>query len=224
MSDRTLSPSTPSDDEPTLGLRPAMARTDVEPSALPTPSAPASTGRVRAAGAGVALGAAGYGVTVLVHGSHGFVVDLVGTFFQLGLFGLLTVMVTTAATGTGRGARALLKVELGLLTVATVQSLLTLPAGGGQWSTAAQVLDPFWPLSMLGMAVVGVKVAVAGRWRGVLRGWPAVAESWILVVLPVGIVLGDGAADIVGGAHFVLGYGVLGLLLLARPTLTGPRA
>ena len=46
------------------------------------------------------------------------------------------------------------------------------------------VLDVFWPLSMLGMFVIGVKIAFAGRWTGAARIWPLVAESWAVVSVP----------------------------------------
>jgi hypothetical protein len=147
-------------------------------------------------------------------------IDLTGVFFQLGVFCLLGAMWWTRATGTTRLARTMIVVEAVVLGVATVQSLLTLPSTGGEWSAAAQALDPFWPLSMLGMAVLGVKVAVAGRWRGALRAWPVVAETWIFVALPAGALLGPVIGGYVGGGHFIVGYGVLGLLLALRPDLT----
>ena len=146
-------------------------------------------------------------------------IDLFGVFFQLGVFCLLAAMWRTWATGTSRLARAMIAVESVVLGVATVQSLLTLPAMGGEWSAAATALDPFWPLSMLGMAILGVKVAVAGRWRGALRAWPVVAETWIFVALPAMALLGPAVGSVVAGGHFVVGYGVLGLLLAVRPDL-----
>ena len=156
-----------------------------------SPGARAGTGRLRLLGAGLAAGAAIFGVAFIVYGSPEagfgrFMIDLTGVFFQLGVFCLLAAMWWTRATGTTRLARTMILVESVVLGVATVQSLLTLPAMGGEWSTAAQVLDPFWPLSMLGMAVLGVKVAVAGRWRGALRAWPVVAETWISWPCPRG--------------------------------------
>ena len=42
---------------------------------------------------------------------------------QLGLFGLLTVMLRTAATGTSRVARAMIRFEFGLLSLATFWSV-----------------------------------------------------------------------------------------------------
>jgi hypothetical protein len=72
---------------------------------------------------------------------------------------------------------------------------------------------------MLGMAIIGIKVAVAGRWRGALRAWPVVAETRIFVTLPAGA-LGPVVGGYVAGGHFIAGYGVLGLLLALRPDLT----
>jgi hypothetical protein len=33
-------------------------------------------------------------------------------------------------------------------------------------------LDAFWPLSMLGMFFLGIRIAIAGRWTGAARWWP----------------------------------------------------
>ena len=39
----------------------------------------------------------------------------------------------------------------------------------------------FWPISMLGMFLIGIRIAIAGRWKGLSRFWPMVAESWAVV-------------------------------------------
>jgi len=198
------------------------ARTDVAPHPVAPPPT-ASSRPLRLLGLGLAAGAVTYGIAFMAQGAAAqegsFLIDATGLVFQLGVFCLLAAMWRTRATGTTRPARAMLVVESVILGIATVQSAFTLPATGGEWGTVATVLDPFWPLSMLGMAVIGVKVAVAGRWRGALRAWPVVAETWIFVALGSMALLGDRGA-IVAGAHFVLGYGVLGLLLAVRPDLT----
>ena len=54
-------------------------------------------------------------------------------------------------------------------------------------------LDVFWPLSMLGMAAIGIRIAIAGRWTGAARFWPLVAESWAPVCVPVAALPGDRA-------------------------------
>jgi hypothetical protein len=70
---------------------------------------------------------------------------------------------------------------------------------------------------MLGMLFIGIRVAVAGRWTGVTRFWPLVAESWAAVVLPINGILGGAVAQYVAAAHLIVGYTVLGVLV-ARKT------
>ena len=56
-------------------------------------------------------------------------------------------------------------------------------------------LDLFWPLSMLGMFLIGIRIAVAGRWTGLTRYWPVVAESWAVVTIPAMGIFGETAAS-----------------------------
>jgi len=214
---------------------PARARTDA-PAPAPAVDAvdqeprPGSTeladerahhGTLRWLGAGLTVGAAIYGMCWLLLGNAeaGFAIDLTGIALQLGVFCLLAALWITRGTGTGRFGRGLLVVEAVILAVATVQSAFAASAGGGEWGTVATVLDPSWPLSMLGMVVVGITVAVVGRWRGILRVWAPIAGSWLLVgaaSTPLGPVVGF----LVAGSHFLVGYAVLGVLLALRPDLT----
>lgn len=150
--------------------------------------------------------------------------DLSALPFQIGLFTLVALQLRTRATGTSRAAVGMLKGERVLLTLATAWTVLHGAVPAFRDDAWLAVLDLFWPLSMLGMAIIGVKIAVAGRWRGAVRAWPAVAESWAVVNVPVFGALGPGrAADLVSGSHVLLGYCTLGLLLLLRPELTGAR-
>nr|BFE78184.1 hypothetical protein GCM10020093_007850 [Planobispora longispora] len=149
--------------------------------------------------------------------------DLTGLAFQLGVFALLAVQIRTRATGVSRASRIMLKVELVLLGLAGVWSLLhgLLPEPA-QDHAALSALDAFWPLSMLGMMIIGVKLAVAGRWRA-LRWWPLIAESWAVVTVPTFAVFGDDVSRWVGGGHLLIGYATLGVLLALRPGLVLPR-
>jgi hypothetical protein len=150
------------------------------------------------------------------------ITDVTGGLFQLGVFALLAIQVRTRATGLTRVARGMLVVEHVLLALATLWSFLhAVPALRD--STVLVVLDVFWPLSMLGMAIIGVKILFAGRWKGAARVWPTVAESWAVVTVPVFGIFGSPIADYVGGAHLVIGYMTLGVLLMLRPQLTGAR-
>ena len=149
--------------------------------------------------------------------------DLTGFAFQVGVMCLVVLQLRTAATGLGRGARVMLRVEQVLLSLAMLWSLLHGLVPSIRDAGWLVVLDVFWPLSMLGMFVIAIKIAVAGRWRGPARWWPLVAESWAVVSVPA---LGIGGATVgqyVGASHLIVGYVALGLLLMARPHLVGAR-
>jgi hypothetical protein len=141
--------------------------------------------------------------------------------FQLGLFALLRVQLRTRATGVSRTAVAMLRVEHVLLALAAVWSLVHGAVPAWRDTTWLAVLDVFWPLSMLGMFVIGIKIAFAGRWRGLGRFWPLVAETWAVVVIPSMIIFGQGTiVDVIGALHLVIGYAGLGLLLALKPEVT----
>ena len=78
------------------------------------------------------------------------------------------------------------------------------------------LLDAFWPFSMLGMFLIGIRIAVAGRWRGASRYWPMVAESWAVVVIPTLGAFGYTAATVVSCVHLLVGYTVLGVLVSGK--------
>jgi hypothetical protein len=78
------------------------------------------------------------------------------------------------------------------------------------------MLDLCWPLSMLGMFLIGVRIAVAGRWTGLSRWWPMVAESWAVVTVPALGIGGPGVARVVGALHLLVGYAVLGLVVARK--------
>jgi hypothetical protein len=147
--------------------------------------------------------------------------DLTGLAFQLGVFCLLAIQFKTRATGK---SLILLKVEAVILGIASVWSLLhgvlPDPHQDAAWLVP---LDICWPLSMLGMAVIAVKIAFAARWRGVLRWWPLIAESWAIVTVPSMVIFGDQASRWIGGTHLLIGYATLGVLLALKPHLVTPK-
>ena len=147
--------------------------------------------------------------------------DLGALPFQISLFMLVTTQLKTLATGTSKVARGMLRVEYGLLSLATLWTVLHGLVPSFRDDAWLAVLDLFWPLSMLGMFIIGVKIAVAGRWRGAARVWPLVAESWAVVTVPTMAVFGALAGQVVGVGHLVVGYATLGLILAFRPHLTG---
>jgi hypothetical protein len=211
---------------PALDERPRDART--------TPDGPAiQTGvdhrtKTRLAGCAMTVGALAWSVTTVLFPWHESernfrITDLTGLAFQLGVMALITVMMRTQAVGTSRKARVALRVELVLLSLASTWSLLHAIVPDTVDSSPLAILDVFWPLSMLGMFVIGVKLAATGRWRGALRWWPLIAESWAVVTIPSIGILGQSAGDWVGASHLLVGYCVVGLLLALRPELTEAR-
>ncbi len=216
---------------------PARVRTDVQYGAKTRkPAVETATGRlgieprtVRRLGIALTTGALAWAASIYVfttdpHGVPGRIGDLTGLLFQLGVFSLLAVQYRTGAIGTGRGARVFLKVEAVILGIASIWSLLHGVLPGDLRDAAWLVpMDICWPLSMLGMAVIAVKLAFTGRWRGLLRWWPLVAESWAIVTVPSFILLGTEASRWVGGTHLLIGYATLGILLARRPDLVVPK-
>jgi len=207
----------------TITTTPAPARTDVAPPATDTTPLVRRTGVVVTAGALIWAGAmAAVGNTP--SDSLGITItDLGAVPFRLGLFSLVTAQLRTRATGTSRAAVGLLRVEYVLLTLATVWSVLHGAVPAFRDDLWLGILDLFWPLSMLGMFVIGVKILFAGRWRGMARVWPSIAESWAVVCVPTMVLFGDSAVRWVGSAHLLVGYATLGLILALRPHLTVSR-
>jgi hypothetical protein len=133
--------------------------------------------------------------------------------FQVGLLCLLRVLWRTRALGEGRFARAVLRVE-SVLVLLAIGSTASDGLGLTDFDKIGYVLlDACWPLSMLGMFLIGIRIAIAGRWTGATRFWPLVAESWAVVVIPVLGIFGDAAAAWVAPLHLVVGYTVLGVLV-----------
>ena len=215
----------------TITTRPPSARTNGGPAnpAQEPLSTQDNTRLVRRAGVAVAVGAATWAASLATVGNMptsdpGIMIsDLTGLVFQLGLFVLVTAQLRTRATGTSRAAVGLLKVEYGLLSLAAIWSVLhgLVPAFRDDLWLA--ILDVFWPLSMRGMAVIGVKILFTRRWRGLARIWPAIAETWALVTIPSMGIFGQTAGRWIGVGHLVVGYLVLGLILALRPSLAADR-
>ncbi len=138
-------------------------------------------------------------------------------FFQVGVLALLWVLWQTNALGNGRIAKAALIVETVLLTFAIGSTA----ADGFGISDLSQpgwaLLDACWPFSMFGMFLIGIRIAIAGKWQGVRRFWPLVAESWAVVTIPTLIVFGPAIAQVVAPLHLLVGYATLGVLVATKP-------
>ncbi len=199
---------------------PAPARSDV-----PRRTSADSTGPTRPfykRGMLLTVGAVSWGVDTLIFGTdpstttEEVLSSTTGGVFQLGLLGLLTVLYATKALGDGRLARFFIRFEAVLLffaigsTVADGIGVSNLDQPG--WA----MLDAFWPLSMLGMFFIGIRIAIAGRWHGKARFWPLIAESWGPIVVPTFGIFGSSVAGVVSFVHLCVGYGVLGQIVARK--------
>lgn len=204
----------------TIEQTPAFARSDVRPAPAGTssPTRPfvkqgflLTTGAVAWAAVTVACGSTDpEGATEEAIFSAG------SGLFQLGLLGLLFVLFRTQALGAGRLARFFVRLEAVLVTLAIASTFVDGIGVSDLDQTGWIILDMFWPLSMLGMFLIGVRIAIAGRWSGVSRFWPLVAESWALVVIPTFGIAGATTAAIVSCVHLCVGYGVLGQIVARK--------
>jgi hypothetical protein len=204
----------------TLEQTPAPARSDVRRPA--TAGAPSPTRPFVKQGMVLTAGAVSWAIFTLSYGTepHGATEEafssLTSGFFQLGLLCLLTVLWRTQALGEGRLARFFLRLEAVLIAFA-IGSTTVDGIGVSDLDKAGWVLlDMTWPLSMLGMFAIGVRIAIAGRWHGASRFWPLVAESWAVVVVPTFGIFGSDAAGYVSFVHLCVGYGVLGQLVARK--------
>jgi hypothetical protein len=212
-----------------LSTTPATARTDLgtAPSASSGTRPTASSRSARLTGIAVAAGSAAWAAGLLAFGPNpgagwqDTVYNLSSLLFQSGLVALVTLQLRTRATGAGRLARFFLHAEHVLLSLAILSTLTWVFLRQFEEQTWFVLLDAFWPLSMLGMAAIGVRIAIAGRWTGAARFWPVVAESWAPVVVPVNAVFGSSVGGAAGALHLTVGYVALGLILARRPELTG---
>ena len=200
---------------------PAPARSDVPR----TPARPADARPPRPfykRGMLLSAGAAMWAVEMMVLGSdpsgafEEAVSSLTSGTFQLGLLGLLTVLDATKALGEGRLARFFLRLEAVVLLFAIGSTTVDGIGVSDLDKTGWLLLDLCWPLSMMGMFLIGIRIAIAGRWRGRARFWPLVAESWAPVVIPTFGIFGSTIAGVVAGLHLFVGYVVLGQIVARK--------
>lgn len=200
----------------TIQHSPAPARSDVATSA-PTGSSPRHPYRLH--GRVLSVGAAAWAASILAvgqdpRGTLGLAVFGVGSgLFQVGLLFLIRTLSRTRALGEGRFARGVLRVETFAVAMAMASTFVDAIGVSDLTEPAWLVLDLFWPLSMLGMFLIGIRIAIAGRWKGVSRFWPMVAESWAVVTIPAIGIFGDEVGKYVGAIHLLVGYTVLGVIV-----------
>ena len=200
----------------TISHSPAPARSDVAVTTVPTDG---GTRPYLRHGRMLSIGALAWSASILLvgqdpHDPLGLAIFGIGSgLFQVGLMFLLRVLWRTRALGDGRIARTVLRVETVVLGLAMASTFVDAIGVSDLTQPGWLMLDLCWPLSMLGMFFIGIRIAIAGRWTGLSRFWPMVAESWAVVTVPSMMIGGALVGQLVGALHLVVGYAVLGVLV-----------
>jgi hypothetical protein len=182
---------------------------------------------VRCCGAAVAVGGITWGATwwfsPSVPGENSQVEIWASGAFQLGLFALLAVMWTTRATGTGRWSRLVLASEGVAVLLASSWTVPYLADANRPSTGLLAVLDPFWPLSMTGLIVVGVLVVLSRRWPAPTRYLPLAAS----LVIPIDIAMSwapVAVRDAFIPLYLAFAYGLLGISMVLQADSLGRAA
>lgn len=185
---------------------------------------PVTTRSVRTVGISLAVATASWAAGLALVSEHqGFgwqslVGGATAIAFQLSIVRLLLLQLRTGAMGTGRIAKGFHIVQFVFMAGALVSSILDafwLIHGTAVW----MAFDVFWPLSMIGMVGIGVRIAIAGRWTGIVRWWTLWAQSWFVAAIPLVMIVRQ-AGELMGSAHLIVGYVALGLILAVLGTVT----
>ena len=202
----------------------APARSDVTNSATarPTPTVPLTQRPYFRHGTMLTVGALAWSSMIVVFGlnsegtAYQYAHNASAFLFQVGVLSLVRALWRSNAIGSGRAARTVLRIEAGALALAMASTASDFFGLTNLDNPASLALDMFWPISMLGMFLIGIRIAVAGRWQGLSRFYPLVAESWAVVTVPTMGIFGEGVARWVGAAHLVIGYAVLGQIVARK--------
>ncbi|MFC4116796.1 hypothetical protein [Nonomuraea zeae] len=197
----------------------------VDPSGTFPPARPAARpGHVRATGLLLAAGATAWAVSTVIVGDRikDGIHDLdtiTGMVFVAGL--LAFVRLVSATRGAGDGWTRI--IPHGLLVVLAGAFLLNALSFGyarhDDFPLPLMILDACWPLGQLGMLVLGVVIAVKGRYRGAVRWLPLLAGAWFPVTV-IADLTGGSVVSVYVSAAWLLGvHAHLGVRLAARPTL-----
>ncbi|MBE3010828.1 hypothetical protein IL992_16725 [Microbispora sp. NEAU-D428] len=191
------------------------------PTAAAAPAAPPWT---RPAGVLLAAGAAAWAAGTVIVGDDiqkgiQTLDTLTGMLFVAGVFGFVALVLATRATGAGWGRI----IPAGLLVSLPGAFLLNALSFGyathDDFPLPLMILDACWPLSMFGMLVLGIAVAVTGRYRGALRWLPLLAGLWFPVTMAAQIFAGSTASVWVSAAWLLAAHAHIGVRLALRPAV-----
>ena len=173
---------------------------------------------IRVGGAVLTAGSICWAVTLLVteppeDGVSPRLEILGGFAYQLGLAGLLLAVWLTGGLGRVPGARVVLVTETALLALASVWSVVYAIDHRTQEHLVMVVLDATWPLSMLGLVVLGIYLVLARVWPTLPRQLALVASLWLPLDLAATLIGGDTAGLAFRVTWLMVVWGALGVLI-----------
>ena len=176
--------------------------------------------RIRTAGATLLAGSLTWAVTAAVspsNSTHNSRIELAGGLaFQVGLSAYLAVVSWMRAAGDRWGQR-FVTAESVVLLLAAIWSVGAIANPSIHEGAVLSALDAAWPLSMVGLIVVGAAIAKARRFPGATRWLPLLASGWL-----VADVLGRAVHISSYAIHLVWLSGPYGLLALAMISRLAP--
>ncbi len=182
---------------------------------------------IRISGIGVALGAIIWSIGWLQagirpEGPNGQPINdqveiWAGGIYLLGLLGLLLTMRATSATGAGRLGRWVLNAEIVAVVLAIAWNIPYAFDANRESTLVLTILDAFWPLSMVGLIVVGILVVRARRWPIPARYLPLAAS----LLIPVDIALivtgvSEWTQIVIRAIYLAVAYGLVGLAVIRQ--------
>ncbi|MGP3915122.1 hypothetical protein [Nonomuraea sp. 10N515B] len=190
----------------------------------------ANPSRTRMAGLLLAAGAASWAAGTVIVGDkiqEGIQTldTITGMLFVVGLFAFVWTVLATRGVGDG-WARI---IPVGLLVLLPGAFLVNALSFGyatyDDLPLPLMILDACWPLSQLGMLVLGIAIAVRGHYQDALRWLPLLAGMWFPVTV-VAQIFGGPTVSVYVSAAWLLGmHAHLGVrLALPRGTEPGHHA
>ncbi|WP_424529947.1 hypothetical protein ACOZ38_10365 [Sphaerisporangium viridialbum] len=201
-----------------------VQRSNVNPNEPAAPRRVVDPARIRVAGLLLAAGAAAWAAGIVILGDKvqegvQTLDTITGMLYIAGVFALVWVVLATRGTG-DRWGRVIPGGLLVLLPGAFLLNALSFGyAHYDDFPLPLLILDACWPLSMLGMLVLGIAVAVTGRYQGLMRWLPLLAGMWFPVSILAQLFGGPIVSTYVSAAWLLGTYTHIGLRLAARPAL-----
>lgn len=177
---------------------------------------PADRSADRIAGVLLTIGATAWGIGTIVVGDDIYegiqtLDTITGMLFVVGVWAFVWRVHVAKAAGTRIGRI----IPLGLMVLLPGAFLLNALSFGyathDEFPLWLMILDACWPLSQLGMLVLGIAIAVTRRFEGSLRWLSLAAGLWFPVSMVAQILAGATASTFVSAAWLIGTYAVIGL-------------